>query len=172
MFATAHLLAVQLREIGKAEHAIRSLVTAMSFRADHLEVILSSAELAATTNTDWSWSIPLPTRRPFREARIRIDAEAGGQRSPGDLLDLVAEAFVVQRLVLASPELSLQQLAKREGRCRTQLARLLRLSWLSPRIVEAIAEGSQPKGLTRRGLLICAMPIDWAEQERQFGFAA
>ena len=172
LFATAQLLAVQLREIGKAEHGIRSLVTAMSFRADHLEVILSSAELAATTDTDWSWSIPLPTRRPFREARIRIDAEAGGQRSPGDLLDLVAEAFVVQRLVLASPELSLQQLAKREGRCRTQLARLLRLSWLSPRIVEAIAEGSQPKGLTRRGLLICAMPIDWAEQERQFGFAA
>lgn len=171
LFATAHLLAVQLREIGKAEPVIRSLVTAMSFRADHLEVVLSSAQLAATTDTTWSWSIPLPTRRPFREARIRIDAEAGGQRPPGDLLDLVAEAFVVQRLVLASPELSLQQLAKREGRCRTQLARLLRLSWLSPRIVEAIAEGSQRKGLTRRGLLICDMPIDWAEQERQFGFA-
>jgi len=26
--------------------------------------------------------------------------------------------------------------------------------------------------LTRRALLICEMPIDWAEQERQFGFAA
>ena len=172
LFATAHLLAVRLREIGKAEPVIRSLVTAMSFRADHLEVVLSSAELAATTDTAWSWSIPLPTRRPFREARIRIEVEAGGQRLPGDLLDLIADAFAAQRLVLASPELSLQQLAKREGRCRTQLARLLRLSWLSPRIVEAIAEGSQPKGLTRRGLLICVMPIDWAEQERQFGFAA
>jgi len=43
---------------------------------------------------------------------------------------------------------------------------------MSPKIVEAIAEGSQPKGLTRRGLLICDMPIDWAEQERQSGFAA
>lgn len=172
LFATAHLLAVQLREIGKAEPVISSLVTAMWFRADHLEVVLSSAVLSATTDTAWSWSIPLPMRRPFKEARIRIDAEAGDQRSPGDLLDLIAEAFVVQRLVLASPELSLQQLAKREGRCRTQLARLLRLSWMSPRIVEAIAEGSQPKGLTRRGLLICDMPIEWAEQERQFGFAA
>jgi len=43
---------------------------------------------------------------------------------------------------------------------------------MSPKIVEAIAEGSQPMGLTRRGLLICDMLIDWAEQERQFGFAA
>ncbi|MBK6801974.1 MAG: recombinase family protein [Novosphingobium sp.] len=88
-----------------------------------------------------------------------------------DLLALVADAMAAQRLVLASPELSLTQLAKREGRCRTQLARLLRLSWLSPRIIEAIAEGSQPKGLTRRGLLIGILPIDWTEQERQFGFA-
>jgi hypothetical protein len=36
----------------------------------------------------------------------------------------------------------------------------------------AIADGTQPKGLTRRALLICDMPIDWAEQERQFGFIA
>lgn len=88
------------------------------------------------------------------------------------LLALVANAKAAQQLVLASPELSLAQLAKRDRRCRTQLARLLRLSWLSPRIVEAIADGSQPKGLTRRALLICDMPLDWAEQERQFGLAA
>jgi hypothetical protein len=80
--------------------------------------------------------------------------------------------MAAQRLVLESPELSLAQLAKREGRCRTQLARLLRLSWMSPRIIEAIAADNQPKGLTRRALLICDMPIDWAEQECQFGLSA
>ncbi|MBK6802007.1 MAG: hypothetical protein IPG83_11180 [Novosphingobium sp.] len=63
-------------------------------------------------------------------------------------------------------------LAKREGRCRTQLARLLRISFLSPRIVEAIAEGSQPKGLNRHVLLSCDLPLDWADQERMFGLAA
>jgi site-specific DNA recombinase len=172
LFAMAHLLALQLREIGKVETAIRLLVTAIKIRVDRIEVVLNPAELTPTENASWSWSIPLPTRRPFREARIRIDAAADGQQAPGDLLDLIADAMAAQRLVFGSPELSLQQIAKREGRCRTQLARLLRLSWLSPRIVEAIAEGSQPKGLTRRGLLICDMPIDWAEQERQFGFAA
>ena len=80
--------------------------------------------------------------------------------------------MVVQRLVLTSPEVSLAQLAKRDGRCRTQMARLLRLSWLSPRIIEAIAEGSQPKGPTRRSMLISDMPVEWSDQERLFGFAS
>jgi site-specific DNA recombinase len=173
LFATAHLLAMQLREIGKAEPAIRLLVAAMTIRPDCIAVILNPAALTTTaSDTPWAWSIPLPTRRPFREARIRIDAEADGQRSPGDLLDLIADAMAAQRLVLGSPELSLHQIAKREGRCRTLLSRLLRLSWLSPRIIDAIADGTQPKGLTRRALLICDMPIDWADQERQLGFAA
>jgi hypothetical protein len=78
----------------------------------------------------------------------------------------------VQRLVLQSPELSLNQLGKREGRCRTHIARLLRISWFSPRIVEAIAAGTQPKAVTRKALLTAAIPLEWEDQERQFGLAA
>ena len=51
----------------------------------------------------------------------------------------------------------------REGRCRTELARLLRLSFLSPKNVEALVDGSQPKGLNQRVLLSCDVPIDWAQ---------
>jgi site-specific DNA recombinase len=171
MFATAHLLAVDLREIGKVEAALRSLVAAISIQADGMEIILKPGALSIEAETNWAWTLPLPSRRPFREARIRIDSDVTDARASNDLLALVADAMVAQRLVLASPELSLAQLAKREGRCRTQLTRLLRLSWMSPRIVDAIADGTQPKGLTRRTLLICDMPIDWSEQERQFGFA-
>jgi site-specific DNA recombinase len=159
MFATAHLLALQLREIGKVEHAVRSLVSSITIGERDIAVQLSSGVLGIE-GAGWSWSIPLP------------DSETNRQQASNDLLGLIADAMAAQRLVLESPELSLAQLAKREGRCRTQLARLLRLSWMSPRIIEAIADGTQPKGLTRRALLICDMPIDWAEQERQFGLAA
>ncbi len=172
MFATAHLLAVDLREIGKVEMALRSLVAGILIRADCMEITLKPSALSIAADANWAWTLPLPTRRPFREARIRIDSSTNEANASNDLLALVADAMVAQRLVLASPELSLAQLAKREGRCRTQLARLLRLSWMSPRVIHAIADGSQPKGLTRRALLICDMPIEWAEQERQFGFAA
>ena len=172
MFATAHLLAVDLREIRKVETALRSLVDGIAIRADCMEISLKPTALSIEADSTWTWTLPLPTRRPFREARIRIDSDLTDARASNDLLALVADAMAAQRLVLASPELSLAQLAKREGRCRTQLARLLRLSWMSPRIVDAIADGTQPKGLTRRTLLICDMPIHWAEQERQFGFVA
>ncbi len=172
MFATAHILALQLREIGKAEGALRSLVGAITIRSDGVEIILKPDALGIESAASWRWKLPLPTRRPFREARLRIDADASTGSVANDLLALVADAMAARRLVLASPELSLAQLAKREGRCRTQFARLLRLSWMSPRIIDAIADGSQPKGLTRRALLVCDMPIDWAEQERQFGFSA
>lgn len=72
---------------------------------------------------------------------------------------------------LSNPELSLHQIGKRDGRCRTHLARLLRIAWLSPRIVEAIVEGLQPRNFNRQLLLAANLPIEWAEQERLFGFA-
>jgi site-specific DNA recombinase len=172
MFATAHLLAVDLREIGKVEMVLRSLVAGISVKADCMEITLKPNALSIEADANWAWTLPLPTRRPFREARIRIDSSTSEASASNDLLTLMADAMAAQHLVLASPELSLAQLAKREGRCRTQLTRLLRLSWLSPKIVDAIADGTQPKGLTRRALLISDMPIDWAEQERQFGLAA
>jgi transposase-like protein len=82
------------------------------------------------------------------------------------------EAMEARELVLASPELSLNQLGKREGRCRTQLGKLFRLSWLSPLIVEAILDGRQPARLDRRHLLEADLPLCWHEQERMLGFAA
>jgi DNA invertase Pin-like site-specific DNA recombinase len=172
LFATAHLLALHLREIGRVEHAVRSLVSSITILDRSMAVQLDPEVLGIGVVPDWAWSIPLPARLPFREARLRIDSETDQQNPSSELFGLIADAMAAQRIVLASPELSLAQLARRDGRCRTQLTRLLRLSWMSPRIIEAIAAGAQPKGLTRRALLICDMPIDWAEQERQFGLAA
>ena len=113
--------------------------------------------------------MPRPTRKPFREAKLRIDAARTGAEPDPQLFGLLAEARAAQSLILASPELSLNQLGKREGRCRTQLARLLRISWLSPKIVEAIAAGTQPKSMTRKLLLISDFSIEWEQQEALFG---
>ena len=159
LFANAHLHALQLREVGKVESALRSLVASIAIRSDNTEVTLRPEALGVTSASEWAWKIPLPKRRPFREARLRIDSDSSIDRASNDLVDLIADAMTAQRLVLASPELSLAQLAKREGRCRTQLTRLLRLSWMSPRIIEAITNGTQPGSLTRRAVLICDMPI-------------
>lgn len=49
-------------------------------------------------------------------------------------------------------------------RIRTQLA------FPSPKIQTAILDGTQPPELTFKCLVSVSHPIDWAEQERQFGF--
>ncbi|MCZ8370904.1 MAG: hypothetical protein O9293_13250 [Porphyrobacter sp.] len=94
--------------------------------------------------------MPLPERKAFREAKLRIDNTAATDQIDRKLVGLIAEAMEVRELVLASPALSLNQLGKREGRCRTQLGKLFRLSWLSPRIIAAIIDGRQPARLDRR----------------------
>jgi site-specific DNA recombinase len=85
---------------------------------------------------------------------------------------LIAEAFAAQRLVLASPELSLNQIAKANGRCRKQMAKLLSISWLSPRIIDAITDGVQPSSINRTRLLETALPLAWSAQEALFGIGA
>lgn len=68
-------------------------------------------------------------------------------------------------LVLTAPQLTSNQIDNREGRCRKQMHQLLRLSWLSPRIVDTIMTGAQPDLLTRRRLLELELPIESDEQE-------
>ena len=172
LFERAKDLSESLEQKGHVASALRSLIKAISICSDHLQVTLDPAALGAIGQPMWIIRIPRPMRRPFREARIRIDAAARGCNANPQLVKLLAEAFEVQGLVLASPDLSLNQLAKRVGRCRKQMAKLLNVSWLSPRIIASIIDGSQPQGVTRTRLLETEWPIDWTEQEALLGIAA
>ena len=172
MFAQASSLGARLHRQVEAKSALRSLVGTIAIRSDELEVTLNSAALGIVDQSSWTIQIPRPTRRPFREARLRLDAATTGPGANLQLVTLIADALEVQRLVLASPHLSLNQLAKQVGRCRKQMAKLLSVSWLSPRIVEAITDGSQPTTITRARLLETELPLSWDAQEALLGFAA
>lgn len=103
---------------------------------------------------------------------LRIDTAAPTDRIDRKLIGTIAEAVEVRELVLASPDLSLNQLGKRERRCRTQLGKLFRLSCVSPRIIEATIDGRQPARIDRRALLEADLPSCWQAQERMLGFAS
>ena len=171
LFHNAQLLQAKLSQPGDMGLVMRSLVAAIGIRIDHLEVTLDPVGLGVEDQPSWTIRIPRPTRKPFREAKIRIDAISLNPASDQQLVKLLADAFEVQALVIASPHLSLNQLAKQVGRCRKQMAKLLSASWLSPRIVESISDGSQPKAINRARLLEAELPVDWAEQEALFGLA-
>lgn len=168
MFRTAKPMLARLRRRATACEIARKLISAISVEADHIVLVVDPACLANPNTGDfWNLKIPLPSRKPFRETKLRLDA-AGTQQIQIDepLVQLLRDAAMVRKLVLGSPELNLRDIAKREKRCRKQLTKLLRLSWLSPRIVEAIVDGRQPPLISRQRLLSISLPMDWSEQEK------
>ncbi len=87
------------------------------------------------------------------------------------LIALMAEAQEARNLVVANPEHSLARIARDHRRCRTRLGKLVSLSCIAPDIVTAIAQGRQPKTLTRHSLLKATLPLAWTEQRRMLGFS-
>ena len=70
---------------------------------------------------------------------------------------------------LKSDEMSsVNHLSSQLNLSRKYVARILRLAFLAPDIVEAILEGAQPRALTLDDL-IKPMPMDWDDQRRMFG---
>ncbi|MEM7701709.1 MAG: hypothetical protein AAF251_07195 [Pseudomonadota bacterium] len=115
--------------------------------------------------------MPLSERKPYRETKLRIDAGRDRPEIDMKVVALIGDAMAARDLALASPELSLNQIANREGRRRKQLVKLVRLSWLSTRIIEVITNGRATVGVTRKQLLEVELPLNWSDQEVLLGFA-
>ncbi|MES2493242.1 MAG: hypothetical protein V4579_08195 [Pseudomonadota bacterium] len=152
--------------------ALRELVPVIRLGRSQIELTINPAVLGLADLPSWSVTFPLPARKPFREVKLRIDGPVSDATIDEHLMGLLADAREAQALVAVNPGLSLNKIAVQHGRCRKQLVKLYRLSWISPRIVEAIAGGGQPKALTRSRLLEAALPIAWADQEALLGLTA
>ncbi|MDB5738887.1 MAG: Site-specific recombinase, partial [Sphingomonas bacterium] len=99
---------------------------------------------------------------------LAVDNDTAAARDP-QLLELLAEARDARNAMLAAPDKSIKEIARADGQCRTRMARLVRLSWLAPEIVEAIVEGRHPARLTPRMLLTTDLPIEWRAQKALLG---
>ena len=147
------------------------LIEAMQVHHDRIDVRLNPEALGCSKGPPWGWSIPLPACKPFREAKLRINQDSSFKSVDASIIALLSDARKARDLIIASPELSINQIAKREGRCRKQLTKLVRLSWLSPNIVEAIVDGRRPSRLNRKRLLDADLPLSWSKQEEMLGLA-
>lgn len=171
MFAKAKTAAAGLADANQRQKIVAQLIVAIQIRQAEIDVRLNARALCGSEDGHWDWSVPLPARTPFREARLRIDEGPEAPQPNEPLTTLLGDAIMARELVIASPDLSINQIAKREGRCRKQLTKLVRLSWLSPNIVEAIVEGGAPSRLTRKRLLDANLPLSWSEQEELLGLS-
>jgi hypothetical protein len=79
------------------------------------------------------------------------------------LVKALARAFRWQRLLDSGAHGTFDGLAKAEGVSQSHVSRMLRLTLLSPDLIETILAGRQPEGMRLEGLLT-GFPDDWHSQ--------
>jgi DNA invertase Pin-like site-specific DNA recombinase len=172
------VLAAKLRA---REHAtIRALLTGVRVLPDRFDLVLSRAALAEALRLHApeggepvvTHSIALRLTRTGRAMRLVQDnGQAVTPAPPADtqaLVRLLARARQWWKL-LRETGCEIQVLAVREGVTAPYMTRVVRLVFLSPRVVEAALTGALRTGVDV-GVLIATGGIhpEWAEQERRF----
>ena len=116
-------------------------------------------------------TIHVPFRLVKRGGRkeMQLPEGAAQSRKPDNtLVKALARAFRWKRMLESGEFSSISELAEKEGIAFTYMARLMRLSLLSPEIVDAIMDGRQPAGATLANMTD-PFPLDWQEQRALWG---
>ncbi|MGJ0510830.1 hypothetical protein [Methylocystis sp.] len=84
------------------------------------------------------------------------------------LLKAIARSRGWMETILSGKTASFDAIAAHEGLAERHVRRLAVLAFLSPKVVQAIADGAAPSGVTVSNLTQ-ARPHAWADQERLLG---
>ena len=119
-------------------------------------------------------TLHVPFRVVKRGGRKEMHLPEGAtpsRRTDNTLVKALARAFRWKRMLESGEFATIAELAEREGIAAPYLTRTMRLSHLSPDLVESILEGRQPRHLTLE-VLRQPLPEDWTEQKRLLGAPA
>jgi site-specific DNA recombinase len=110
---------------------------------------------------------PLQVKRRGVELRLVIEGNgASAPRADQALLKAVARPRRWFDDLVSGRAQSIAEIAQREGITGRYVRRMLRLAFLAPEIVEAIAQGRQPPDLTTEALTQrIDLPLDWTSTE-------
>ncbi len=115
--------------------------------------------------------VPLKIKRRGVAMRLVIGGGVSTRKTDPTLLKAIARGHKWFNELVSGQAVFTREIAAREGMNERFVRRLIPLAFLSPAIVEAIAEGRHPADLTgealSRGIDI---PIDWAKQTAVLGF--
>ena len=122
--------------------------------------------MTRATSIPDTMTIHVPFRVVKRGGRkeMQLPEGAAQARKPDStLVKALARAFRWKRMLESGDFASISELAEKEGIAFTYMARLMRLSLLSPKLVDAVMEGHQPANITLANLMD-PFPADWKEQ--------
>ena len=104
-------------------------------------------------------------KRGGRKEMVLPEGTAQARKTDNTLVKALARAFRWKRMLESGEFASISELAEKEGIAFTYMARLMRLSLLSPELVDAVMDGRQPAHITLANLMD-PFPTDWKEQHR------
>lgn len=115
--------------------------------------------------------LPIDIKRRGAEMRLIVqDETATPQRTDQTMIKAVANGHGWYADWSGDDIGGMREIAERNQVSRSRVADVMKLAFLSPKIVESIVAGKQPAGLVTDHLLTADLPLSWAEQERRLGF--
>ena len=181
IFAAAEGWRERLQSEVEAGAALSALVDRVDLTETDIRVSLkvpipeTRSRLAANANElIIARFFPMTVRRRGVEMRLVIEGNrAPAARADSALLKAVARARQWSEDLLAGRAQSVAEIAERGRVGSRYVRRLLRLAFLAPEIVEAIAAGDQPPELTAEALAErIDLPLLWTAQEKAVGIAS
>jgi site-specific DNA recombinase len=156
---------------------VRVHVERVILHAMEVEIVLQAHDIAsASLGADGVGSrvlrVPFAARRPRDRKEIIVPGDVGTppRRLDRSLVLAVARGRTWASALRRGEYADTAEIASTCDLSEAYVRRILRLAFLAPDIVESIAEGRQPRGLTFQRLL-GPVPFAWAEQRRRFGFS-
>ena len=144
---------------------IESNRIAITFREPEQEADLSNSEFPPNRLTELT--IPFARKRAPRKgiAHAPTDQETIDSEMRETLLKAIARSRGWMEMILSDQTASFDNIAANEGLAERHVRRLAVLAFLSPKVIQAIADGAVPSGVTVSSLTQ-ALPHAWADQER------
>jgi hypothetical protein len=147
---------------------IKSDRIAITFHGPEREADLSDSEIAPNELPELM--IPfVPKRAPWKGiSHAPMDQGTIDSETRETLLKAIARSRGWMETILSDQTASFDNIAADEGLAERHVRRLAVLAFLSPKVIQAIADGAAPSGVTVSSLTQ-ALPHAWADQERLLG---
>jgi site-specific DNA recombinase len=156
---------------GEKKSTIRGLLECVQVLADNIKITINKRGLGdllgfKDKNIEGTIITDIPTRLQRRgvETKIVIEGQAASHINPS-LCRMIAQAHRWFEQLATGEVATVRDIADQENIRASEITRILRLAFLSPKIVEDILDGEQLAQLTTHRLRrFSNLPLDWDQQ--------
>lgn len=149
-----------------------ALVRRADLRTGSLTLLLDSRAVAQFTDCHPDKINPdkLTIEAPFRTHRRGVKLKLHLGDVPSNIDQILIRNIVKARrwLAMIIEGKTFAEIAQAEGTSKRRVQDIVEPAMLAPELLEAIAKGEKPVGLTRDYLIKTGFPAIWSEQRQQF----